>query len=180
MAKTSHITVEYVRSILDYDPETGIFTWKKKPRNQFKSDRDFNFWNSKYAGSVAGGKNSKGYIQIKIEKVIYKAHRIAILFTTGTIPNNDVDHIDGDKCNNKIKNLRIANRSQNVANTKVRINSTSGLKCVCWNIGNKKYQARIRVDGASVHLGYFDCPAAASFAYQIAADIHFGEFARPF
>lgn len=180
MANKLNITLDYVLSILNYDEFSGIFKWKHRPINHFTSSKAWACWNARYAGTNAGNKNQNGYIQIKIDKKLYKAHRLAMLIATGIMPEDEVDHIDGDKSNNKISNLRRATKSQNNHNRTAYKTNSSGLKCVSWKHSTKKYFAYIVINNKSKHLGYFDCPAAASFAYQIAADVRSNDFARAF
>lgn len=169
MANKSDITAEYVRSILDYDPDTGLFTWK------FRNDAS-HAWNAKWAGKYAGAIDSrfKRY-QISICKKIYLSHRIAYLYMTGEWPSGEIDHIDGNPSNNKWSNLRLASRFIQNQN-RSGVFGRNGLKGVRFHKPSKKWQSRLR----DSHLGLFDCPAVASFAYQIEADIKYKEFARPF
>jgi hypothetical protein len=102
---------------------------------------------------------------------------MAWLIAAGEWPADQVDHINGDKSDNRWCNLRAADNSQNHANIGLLSSNTSGLKGVVR--AKKKWGAQIGVNNQNVWLGNFDCPAAASFAYQIAADKAFGEFARP-
>ena len=180
MASQSNITHDYVCSILDYHPKTGVFTWKKRPLEHFASERSFNIWNKKCPGTVAGSPNNQGYWHISINKKLYKAHRLAILITSGVWPQAEVDHIDGNKQNNKIDNLRNVTTSQNLQNRPLPKNNTSGLKGVSFYKRSRKYMACIRANKKLRHLGYFDCPAAASLAYQMAAHHYFGSFAGVF
>lgn len=166
MANDANITQEYLKSILDYDLETGIFRWKVSNNNRIK------------IGSIAGTVNDLGYLKIGIDKKPYKLHRLAWLYVYGCSANGDVDHINLNKLDNRISNLRIATRSQNLANTSSKKKYGIRLKGVRYRDPNKKYLAEITYDGKTRYLGYYDCPAAASFAYQIAADKHHGEYAR--
>jgi hypothetical protein len=165
------LTQERLKELLDYDPETGIFTWRV--------DRGY----KAKAGTIAGYE-SKGYWMIGVDRIDkskdspYQAGRLAFLWMTGTFPNADCDHADGNPLNNKWTNLREASRSQNQRNKRVQSNNVTGLKGVSLHRGTK-WVARIKVDGEKKpYLGIFDCPAAAHFAYIVAADEHFGEFAR--
>lgn len=174
MDKYANITAEYVRSILDYDPETGVFTWKHR-------DDVGKAWNTRYAGTIASSlevRKRDGYkrIHISINKKFYRAHRLAYLIMTGEWPASTIDHKNGDASDNRWENIRLADfyqQNQNRLYSKI-----SGLPKGVYTHKNG-FRSRICIYGKIIHLGTFDCPAAASFAYQIAADIHFGEFARP-
>ncbi len=89
-----------------------------------------------------------------------------------------VDHKDTDKCNNKIDNLRASTHASNSGNTAKRKNNRSGYKGVCWSQQNKKWQATISQNYATVHVGFFDDKIEAAQAYNQAALKYFGEFAR--
>ena len=167
MSNKSTITVEYLRSILDYDPETGIFTWKH--RKDVPKE-----WNTRFCGKKAGGNDKKGRTKILINGKQYRTNILAWFYIHGSWPNKKVDHIDRDSFNDKINNLRLATSSQNAGNSKISKTNTTGLKGVCRF--RSRWRAQIRVNGPKIWLGDFNCPAAASFAYQISADIYFGEF----
>ena len=166
MAIKPLITAERLRELLHYDPETGIFRRLAVPTNRVKSC------------DIAGTPDDKGYLLIKIDLRMYKAHRLAWLYMTGAWPEDKIDHIDLDKANNRFVNLREATDSQNEANKRMLRNNTSGYRGVSWHKRDKKWIAQIWVAGKKRHLGYSDCPAAAHFAYIVAADMAFGEFAR--
>jgi len=178
MSEKSLITVDYVRSILDYDPETGIFIWKVRPLNHFKNKRSCAVWNARYSNKIAGKLAKNGYISISINNVSYYAHRLAWLFINNSHAKENIDHINMKKTDNRIKNLRIATIDENNRNT--RSKRKSHLPKGVYKIKDKKYISSITFNSKQKHLGTFNCPAAASFAYQIASDIHFGEFARAF
>jgi len=158
----SEISQSLVKSILNYNPDTGVFVWEAQRKKIV-------------VGSVAGGDNGHGYWVIRIDGRLYRAHQLAWLYVYGEWPDRQIDHINGNRSDNRISNLRLATQSQNNANTRV-LSSMSGIKGV--GMHNGRWRAQIRIDGKKVHLGYFDCPAVAHFAYQIAADNHFGEYAR--
>ena len=167
------ITAQFVRSCLDYDPVTGIFTWRQR------ADRDLS-WNAKYAGQVAGTPNGDGQIRIQLNSGNYVAHMLAWLYMTGEWSPREIDHIDVDNSHNWWTNLRIATRSQNGANRPAPKSNTSGIKGVSKDSAGRpgKWQAKITVNMRQIHLGVFDCRAAAAFAFMVASDRHFGEFAR--
>lgn len=177
MAKRIPITAAYVRSRLDYDPETGEFTWKAKAV-QTGDDRA---WNKKYAGRIAGARSSKrgtaGYKTICIDYVRYGAHRLAWLCVHGEWPECDVDHRDLNKGNNRIANLRPASKKQNRWNEGLRKNNSSGFKGVYFNKLRSKWQAYITINRKAKYLGIFDNREDAARAHDRAAEELRGEFA---
>ena len=167
-------TPEYVRAVLDYDPETGVLRWRCRP-DATKTV------NTKYAGKEAGCvAKSTGYREIKIDGVPCLGHRLAFVIMTGVYPDGDLDHEDRNRANNRWKNLRPATRSQNGANAAVQKNNVLGLKGVCVSKkGNYvTYAAHIYVDGKHLYLGCRKTPEEAAALYAEAATKHFGNFAR--
>lgn len=162
----TQLTASRLRELLNYDSETGEFRWRVKPRN-----------NRIKEGDVAGT-TSHGYRHINVDGRIYRAHRLAWLYTYGEWPKHCLDHINLLRSDNRIANLREATRSENNRNTGVRSHNLSGRKGVSWSKGAQKYFARIRVDGVQHYLGLFESADDAARAYATAAlDLH-GEFAR--
>jgi len=155
----------YVRSILSYDPDTGVLTWRvaRSP--------------SVCAGTRAGV-CVRGYVRVRLLYTTYAAHRLAWLITFGKWPNGDLDHINHVKDDNRIANLREATDSQNGANRLINRNSTSGFKGVYWHRGHERWYAHIKVSGRRHFLGSYDDPSEAHAAYVRAANELFGQFAR--
>lgn len=139
-AKT--LTQEYLKSILHYDPKTGIFT--RRVSN--------NGW---LAGEVAGGNNGHGYIAIEINGVAYRAHRLAFLYMTGAFPADQVDHINGTKDDNRWNNLRAVTNTENQRNARRRRSNTSGYLGVSPQKSTGKWLAYISVNGRKKYLGTF-------------------------
>lgn len=162
------LTLERLKELVSYDPETGEFT---RPVRIGSRGR-------KFGGHKLGGVSTQGYIAIGVDGRKYLAQRIAFFYMTGSWPKNHIDHINTDRTDNRFVNLREANDSQNGANRSMNSNNKVGLKGCSWSKQNKKWQASITVNRKQTHLGFFDCPAAAHFAYIIASDKAFGEFAR--
>ena len=165
------ISQEYLKSILRYDPNSGIFTWKISISN-----------NQIFAGDVAGYSANHGnrtnYIMIGIDRESYRAHRLAFLYMTGNIPKL-IDHKDKDGTNNKWNNLRDSNKSLNAANTKKRSDNTSGHKGVSYRSDPrrvKKWRACIVINGKQKVIGTYHTKEEAADAYNKAAIEHFGEF----
>lgn len=109
------------------------------------------------AGQIAGTKcKTHGYISIRIDKKVYRAHWLVWLYHYGYLPK-EIDHINRNRSDNRIENLRECSRSQNIANKPMQSNNTSGYKGVHWRKGRKKWQVRIKIDGKQRSLGHFDC-----------------------
>lgn len=153
------ITKEEICQLLEYNPVTGIFLWLTPTGNST-------------IGSVAGCIKPDGYIRIQIRGRLYYAHRLAWLVFYGDWPASIVDHIDGNRGNNSISNLRNASLTENNRNRKRA--STKCKKGVKKN-GNR-WQARIRAGEKQVHLGTFKTEDEAHDAYCIAAKKLHGKF----
>lgn len=160
------ITAEEARQFLDYNPETGVFTWRVGRSGTAR------------VGSIAGRVDSGGYIQIAIYGRRYQAHRLAWLIIHGVWPEKHIDHINGKPRDNRLCNLRLATQSENLCNTKRRSDNTSGLKGVSWHNASKKWRARIAIYRQTKVLGYFATPEEAHAAYCNAARELHGEFAN--
>lgn len=168
------ISHEYLLSRIKYNPETGEFVWLKKIE-----DTHFDkIWNTKYAGKVAGNINQNGYQRISLLKKEYQSSHLAIFYTTKLWPPDEVDHINLNSGDNRIINLRIANRSENAINRRIQSNNTTGFKGV-WKRKNKnKWVAEISKKGKRVNLGDFESPELAYEAYKMEAQKIHREFAR--
>lgn len=152
------LTQERLKELLDYDPETGVFTWKSRIRGI-------------RIGQVAGS-NVKGYRQIQIDKERHYSHRLAWLYIYGCWPLNELDHINRIKEDNRIANLREVTRQENCWNIgKLKTNS-SGYTGVNLHKQYGKWRANIRIQGKYKHLGYFNTPEEAHYAYSTAKGVH--------
>lgn len=143
-----------LKSIIDYDQETGLFTWK----NRTCEYGNHKAWNTKYSGKTAGRKNDHtGYIEISIFDSRYRANRLAWFYSYGEDPKEFViDHKDGVKDNNKLSNLRKTTYSGNSHNKGAQKNNkSSGIKGVHYNKRDKRYNACISVNKESKYLGSF-------------------------
>jgi len=151
------LTQEYIKELLDYNPDTGVFTWKARPREMFNTTRGWNIFNAIYPGTITGSLNKiSGYLIIGIDAKLYRAHRLAFLYMTGEWPKDQVDHINHDRANNRWLNLREATHQENGMNRSLSKANTSGFTGVCWREDRGKWVASIRIDGSLIHLGYFD------------------------
>jgi hypothetical protein len=149
------ITQSYLKSILHYDPETGVFTWRYRPETYFTSGRGYTYFNSRYAGNEAGSKR-RGYIVVDINKFGYYAHRLAFLYMTGSFPLFYVDHVNQLKHDNRWGNLRPATPLVNSKNIKKRKDNSSGIMGVYFDRRRGKFLARIGENRKQTHLGCFD------------------------
>lgn len=142
-------------SRISYNPETGEFIWIRPASNRVK------------AGDVAGATMANGYIVITIDGVKVLAHRLAWLVHYGEWPKQCVDHINGDKKDNRIANLRdISHKANSRHQLRPSKNNSLGFLGVCQRYG--RYKAEITVNRKHVNLGMFDTPEKASAAYQAA------------
>ena len=162
--KETGLTRGRLMELLEVYPESGHFVWKT--------------WRggTAHAGTLAGCANSSGYLLIKIDGHYYLNHRLMWLYVHGCWPENDLDHVNLDKLDNRIKNLREATRSQNVSNGRVRCDSESQRRGVR-KIGNR-FMARITKQGVREYLGCYGTAEEAHEQYALAAKRLHGEFAR--
>lgn len=163
------ITQNELKNLFSYDPETGIFIRlvTTSPNAQMGNE----------AGCIVKSRNTF-YKKIVINGPVYFAHRLAWLYMTGSFPQKELDHIDGDGLNNKFNNLREATRSQNGANSGTRKNNKLGVKGVYHDKINGGYVAQIGFKNQLFYLGYFKNLEAAKKAYDEAAVKFFAEFAK--
>lgn len=156
-----------LNDLLDYNPETGLFTWKKSRSGNGG------------VGSIAGSlQKETGYISITINRKRFRAHRLAYKMYHGSDPVDQVDHIDMDRANNCIANLRDATNSQNRRNTRPPKTNTSGFKGVSLHSNGKKWEAQIKINYKTTYLGSYKTKEEAALAYEKAAKEYFGDFAR--
>ena len=160
------LTQKFLKEALDYNPDTGIFTWKIRPLSHFKNAHGMNTFNSKQANKATGAKNY-GYLVIRINNVLYRAHRLAWLYVYGYMPVNQIDHINNIRDDNRIINLREATNGENCQNLKTvcKNNKSAGLLGAYRDKGCKKFKARITINGNIKPLGKFDTAQEAHEAY---------------
>lgn len=161
------LTHERLVSLLCYHAN-GTFTWRIDRGNQFSKQ-----------GALAGSTRKDGYHQIFIDGRHYATHRLAWLYVFGKWPETDLDHINLDKRDNRIENLRAANDSQNCANRKKPSGMTSRYKGVHYEPDRRTWRASIRHNYKLINIGRFKSEEEAGAAYDRMALRLFGAFARP-
>jgi hypothetical protein len=164
MKFTKNIQVEELKSRLNYDCETGIFTWKVKASYRINP------------GEVAGTTHANGYISIRLHGVPYKAHRLAWLYVYGSWPDDQIDHINGCRNDNRIINLRMASNQENCRNQGISKRNTSGYRGVGFNKNNGKWHAYMGLNKKTIHLGFYQKIEDAISARNKAENLYFGEF----
>lgn len=135
--------IQVLREHLDYNADTGFFRRRIRTNNRCEN------------GWFKGCENSDGYLQVRVSMGLHKAHRIAWAIHYGEWPDGQIDHINGDKSDNRIVNLRDVTPRQNSRNSKLQKNSSSGVNGVRFDKKSGKWKAHIRVDEGTKHLGYF-------------------------
>jgi hypothetical protein len=164
--KYKALTHSKLLQILDYDPISGVFLWKKVAGSRRHMS----------AGSLAGTVDKMGARVIAIKGCLYYAHRLAWFYVHKRWPHDSIDHRDMNPLNNAISNLRVATRSQNNANSRARSHNRLGLKGVRKH--GRKYVALISVKKRPIRIGAFESPEEAHAAYLAKAKEVYGEFAR--
>jgi len=154
----SNIDCNQLREILEYQPETGLFFWKKK-RNGIS------------VGQMAGGKDRDGYIRIRIDNVKYAAHRLAWMYIHNDFPKNFIDHINGIKIDNRICNIRDVTRSENMQNL-FKPQGRNIYIGVYKNQNANTWYSKIEINGKQIRLGTFKTPEEANIAYKKAKLIY--------
>ena len=152
------ITQSRLKELVIYDESSGIFTWRISRGGFVKQGET--------AGSLVNG-----YVSITVDAGRYRAHRLAWLYHYGSFPNGEIDHIDGNKSNNSIENLRDVSHAENMQNIKSSPAAT-GLLGARWHSRAKRWQSVISVNGKQIHLGYFSTADEAHQSYITAKRKH--------
>jgi len=151
-AKLADMPVELLRAAVNYDASSGVFTrLTASPGHR--------------VGEEMGWVNRNGYCRTRIGNQTYSLHRMAWAYVYGRWPADQIDHINGDRSDNRIENLREANAYENGQNLKKKKHNKSGFIGVTWHKKQKMWCAQIMYMRHQNHLGFFDSPEAASKAY---------------
>lgn len=164
--KKPNITHERLKEVLLYDPETGIFTRRVKRRKWGIDTR-------------VGTPLNSMYWAINVDRKLYLAHRLAWFYVYGEWPPKDIDHINRDRQDNRLANLRLAVRSQNNFNAKRAIGRT-GFRGVYYDSRRKKYTVRPWIYCERRSLGSYDTAEEAHAVYMAVVKERHGEFFRDY
>lgn len=179
MTKRSVPTPEELRQLLRYDPDTGKLYWKERGERFCPSSADMRRWNSRHSGKEAlTSLNANGYFAGHVMNRSLLAHRVIWALHYGEWPENEIDHINCNRADNRLCNLRQASLTENARNRPKRSGTSSLPKGVATVNRSSKFQARIRHDGRLLYLGCYDSIDQAHAAYCEAAKRYHGEFAR--
>jgi hypothetical protein len=157
---------DLINKSFSYNPETGEIVRLTRPSNRV------------HIGDVAGSPDKKGYLLIHFKRSRFKAHRIAWLLTYGEFPDGHLDHINGITNDNRISNLRLATRFNNMANRGKGSNNKSGFKGVYKHSCGNRWAATITANGVFEYIGIFKTPEEAASAYRVRSELLHKEFSN--
>lgn len=147
------VTQERLKQLFSYDAETGTFVFLARGAEEFATVRAASIFRTKCQGKVAGWKHVAGYTSIRIDGSDYLAHRLAWLYVTGEHAANEIDHVNGDRSDNRFKNLRAVTKLENAHNQSLRVTNKSGINGVFPSRG--RWRAEIVSEGRSIYLGEY-------------------------
>lgn len=166
MPKPDLPDLAYVRQRLRYDPDTGKLYWRAHESMRAS-------WNSRWAGQEAGTVKDNGYLVLAIDRRLIRAHRVVWALHHGAWPADDIDHINHDRLDNRVENLREVGRKTNCRNASQSKRNTSGRTGVGWCKLQNRWRSQISPDGRCLYLGHFDRFEDA-VAARAAAEKRFG------
>lgn len=158
---TGELTQERLKELLDYNHNTGELTWRVSRGNVSAGRR---------AGSPLKGR----YTTVRVDDGMYYAHRLVWFWLTGAWPDGEIDHINGNKHDNSVKNLRVVTRGQNARNI-LQTRGSSRFPSVGWLAHRQKWRARFIHNGEETHLGVFSSEREAFAAYLMEVAEHVSE-----
>lgn len=155
------ITQDELKTDLEYDADKGVFLWRYRAQDRFARFAPFMRWNGQYAGKVAGTIDDKGYVLININRKQYLAHRLIWLYLYGAFPENNIDHINGIRHDNRLVNLRECTQMGNRQNLRIaKVNNSTGYLGV-----SKTNYGKFKASIDHIHLGVFDTAEQAHECY---------------
>ncbi|MDE4303615.1 HNH endonuclease signature motif containing protein [Phaeobacter gallaeciensis] len=168
------ITPEVLRELLDYDPSTGVLTWKHRDRKWFRTDRSWKIWNTKHAGQRAFTRKADANVRYTATVLGhgFSSPRIAWAVHFGEWPKEQMDHINGDPSDNRICNLRDVSAVENNRNAARRSDNTSGVTGVSWDAVNNRWKVTISVNKRNLWVGDFARKSDAIEARKAAEQEH--------
>lgn len=176
--KSEAIDAHYVKECLAHKPDSTLLVWLPRPLEHFTSEYAQALWNSRFAGKRAGSIRPDGYLEIRINGKLYMVHRIVWALANGAWPSQQLDHINGDRSDNRLENLREASNAENARNSPTPRNNTSGVKGVVWDKRQNKWAARIKMNGVLRNLGLFSDKGDAEIKVRaVRSELH-GVFAN--
>lgn len=150
---------------LHYDQETGALTWAVRAPGV-------------RIGELAGSVNRYGYRVINLGRKPYRVGRLVWFLVHGEWPQGEIDHINGDKLDDRLSNLRVVDRfgnAQNMPSSAQANNHSCGLRGVTWNKQHRRWQSKLMANKVVYHVGYFRTPEEAHEAYmRLKARLHLG------
>lgn len=161
------LTQERLQEVYEYNPDTGLFTHKRHGRRG-RAPKN----------AVAGYIMKTGYVGMCIDRRKYLAHRLAWLYVYGAFPDGEIDHVNLNRADNRLVNIRVCNRAQNEHNTLAHKDNMCGVKGVTYRKARNKYVAQICIEGKNTYIGIYDTLDDAANAYAESARKLRGEFAR--
>ena len=181
--KESAIDPALMRQLVDYDPDTGAMYWRRRPVGMFShgrhtQERSARIWNAQNAGRKIENRSSNGYLSVHVGvggRRSILAHRVAWCLFYGEWPSGMIDHMNGERDDNRIANLRIASPSENGRNRRKNVTNTSGCKGVYFCKQKRRWRAFMKLDGKVLHFGYHKTIEAAKEA-RAAAEAQHGFF----
>ena len=162
------IPIDLLRATAAYDAQTGKIVWLARPQEHFATTAAWKMWTNRFCGKPAFATPNNGYFVGRLYNKTTKAHRVAWALHYGEWPLGHLDHINGDRSDNRICNLRRASPKENGRNQGMHKTNTSTQTGVVWSVRQKRWCARIVVNGTRLHLGTFRLFSEASDARALA------------
>jgi len=170
---TPELTAEQARALLRYEPDTGRLFWRERARDTCHSENSWLRWNTLYSGAEAFTSiDGNGYKHGRVLGSKHKAHRIIWLMQTGRFPEEQIDHINGVRADNRLENLRAVTNAENQKNKSLQRDNSSGSNGVSWSKTRNRWMAYININGRMKNLGRFKTIEEAIQARSEASKLH--------